>query len=240
MRLKHARAAYEIMIRKGVGSLFLSAALYMSERHYERWFGIRTGGNIVLKGIHDTDDLSYCASNYTAFFKATKFLDREDFEGAFVDYGAGLGRIVCCAATLPFNRVIGIELSDDLAQAGRRNLEIARRRFHCKTIELLTMDAANWTVPADATVFHFYNPFLNRVLIAVISALAESLRCAPRRVALMCSCSKQIEQILRTGELIPRGWIAETIHIKWPFRGHNEPEKEQYRIYRLDSRRADP
>src|SRR5262245_20828707 len=39
----------------------------------------------------------------------------------FVDYGAGLGRVVALAARLPFTEVIGVEIDPDLARRGNVN-----------------------------------------------------------------------------------------------------------------------
>ncbi len=45
---------------------------------------------------------------------------------SFLDFGSGKGRMVIAAATLPFRRVLGVEISDRLLQEARRNVEAMR------------------------------------------------------------------------------------------------------------------
>ncbi|MFQ5628928.1 MAG: hypothetical protein ACE5I1_09225 [bacterium] len=44
-------------------------------------------------------------------------------EGVFYDLGSGKGRILCLMSRLPFRRVVGIELFEDLCIAARKNDE---------------------------------------------------------------------------------------------------------------------
>ncbi len=60
----------------------------------------------------------------------------------FIDYGCGLGRSLVLAAMLPFGRMIGIELSPELAQHARENVRNAKVRFRCSDISVAVADAS--------------------------------------------------------------------------------------------------
>ena len=73
--------------------------------------------------------------------------------GTFIDYGAGLGRVVALAAReRGYSAVIGIELSADLARRGNENLSRARYRTPCL---ILCIDASDFSSasPCDDILF---------------------------------------------------------------------------------------
>ena len=207
------------------------------EARYERQFGIRTHAQISMEslGIHDPDAVFYLPTPYPGFFQAMKHVA---VDGAFVDYGSGLGRILVAAATFPFTRVTGVELSAELVERSRANIAAARRLV-CRNIEVIRSNAADWHVPNDVTVLHFYNPFLGQTLRAVAADVARSLREVPRQVWIMFGYPHEMDLLMRAGEVIPAKWLTQTTDQVWPLHpalkrypaGHN-----LYRIYHLDSR----
>ncbi len=211
------------------------------ENHYERYFGIATRGDVMMDalGVHDRDAVHYAPSPYLGFFKAMKLVGSHLPSSTFVDYGSGLGRIVICAATLPFKRVIGVELVEELNRRARMNIAIARGRFTCKDVSVVTTNAMHWRVPADADVFHFYNPFVNETLRATIAELARSLRESPREAWMVFGFPWQMSHLLTAGEIIPLTWQKWSGDLLWPFNkdgSKEDPLVHRYFIYRIDSR----
>ncbi|MBU6284152.1 methyltransferase domain-containing protein [bacterium] len=98
----------------------------------------------------------------------------------FVDYGCGKGRIVYLAALHPVARVVGVELSPDLAAVARRNLEVAASRLRCRDVRIEVSDALAWPVPDDLTIAFFYSPFTGRLFEGVVENLRRSVERAPR------------------------------------------------------------
>jgi hypothetical protein len=190
-------------------------------------------------GVNDPDAVHYAPSPYLGFFKAIKLVRVDLPSSTFVDYGAGLGRIVICAATLPFKRVIGVELVAELNRRARLNIAKARARFSCKDISVVTTNATQWRVPPDANVFHLYNPFVNETLRATVAELARSLRESQREAWIVFGPSLQMVRLLSAGEIIPLSWQKWSGNVRWPF--HEDISKEapdgyRYHIYRIDSR----
>lgn len=101
----------------------------------------------------------------------------------FIDLGAGKGRVVMFASELPFKRLIGVEMSAELADIARNNLAIfaaARRDGRERTI--MQDDAARFPLPQEPLVVFMYNPFSVPVMQAVIHNLTASARARPRRI----------------------------------------------------------
>jgi hypothetical protein len=235
------RTASERIRGKGPADLLRYAARRTLEYRYERHFGIHTAVEIqpAALGIDDADAVHYAPSPYSAFFGAIKLVDADIPASVFVDYGSGLGRIVICAATLPFRRVIGIELADDLNRRARNNLEAARDRMACPDIQLVHANAAEWHVPSDVNVVHFYNPFLNETLRRTVAELARSLREQPRELWIVFGSPWQMSRLLASGDPLPLSWQKATRDFRWPFYrdiSATDPHGYRYRVYRIDSR----
>lgn len=239
--ISQLRTAYRIGTTEGLRGVLQKTAIHFSEARHERWFGIRTGREIYLDtvGINDPDAVRYCATNYSAFFKAANLLDQDTKRGVFVDYGAGLGRIVCCAASLGFKKVVGVELSDKLASTARNNVETARKRFPTADVSILNINATEWPVDDAVTVFHFYNPFLNETLKKVLANIADSLKRVPRKAIIMASCPWQINRFVMSGDIFPVHWIKERKESPWPYYddiSEKDPNGDRYRLYFIEPR----
>jgi SAM-dependent methyltransferase len=97
----------------------------------------------------------------------------------FVDYGAGKGRVLAAAATHPFQKVIGVEISEALACIARRNLGSMKKR-RAAQVEVCCLDAASFPVPDGGNVFFFFNPFIGATLNEVIHRIHRSWYSHPR------------------------------------------------------------
>jgi hypothetical protein len=243
-KLSRIKNAARMLKTEGPGYTFRTARtrllLYIrarfSEEMYERRFGIKTRGRISLEflGIDDPDAVWYAPTSYAAFFFAMRHVP---ISGAFVDYGSGLGRTLIAAATFPFNRITGVELSQSLVRNSLENVAKARR-IVCQNIEVVCTNAAHWHVAPDVTVFHFYNPFLKQTLRTVVENIAQSLREAPRQAWIVFANPWGMAPLMRSGEVIPHEWLKNTIDEIWPLHPppKNDPDGARYRIYALDSR----
>jgi SAM-dependent methyltransferase len=107
-------------------------------------------------------------------------------EGTFVDFGSGKGRALMLAAEYGFNRVLGVEFATELCDIARHNLAAFQQRLGRPVdIEIAEIDAANFIISRDQTVFYLYNPFDAVVLEQVLANLRDSLARNPRKVALI-------------------------------------------------------
>ncbi len=181
MSLKRIRAAW----RKGGARLAASVAIdRVHDYWWERRFGIDAAGLIPIEklvaewqGLHD-----YFPSSRRVFRQLMAHVDIRPGQDVFVDVGSGKGRALLMAAQYPFKRIVGIEISEALNQAARRNLARWAGSLACPDIDLWTGDAAECPIPSDATVVYFYNPFHGPTLHAVFEAIARSQALSPRPI----------------------------------------------------------
>ena len=179
---------------------------------FERRYDIETSEEVGLEelGIAARDRKYY---KPTGWLTLRRVLPRREVssEDVFIDYGSGMGRVVFqAAASYPFRRVIGLELSERLNEIARANVERNRERLRCRDVEIVTADALAYELPPDVTVAFFANPFTGDLFGAVIDRLLEGLDRHPRRLRLIYHNPVEHERLMATGRVRPvrrlRGW----------------------------------
>jgi SAM-dependent methyltransferase len=94
---------------------------------------------------------------------------------SFVDVGAGKGRALLLASGLPFRKVIGVELSEELSRIAQRNAARWNRIARPKAkIRIVQGDAAKFRWPRTPLLVYLYNPFA----CSLVAQMAESLAVA--------------------------------------------------------------
>jgi SAM-dependent methyltransferase len=94
---------------------------------------------------------------------------------SFVDVGAGKGRPLLLAAELPFRKVIGVEISEELARVAQRNVARWIRAARPKAkIRVVQADAAKFRWPRTPLLVYLYNPFACKLVAQVAESLAAS------------------------------------------------------------------
>lgn len=126
--------------------------------------------------------------------------ERIDPEGCcFVDLGCGRGRALLMAAGLPFQRVIGVELSPEHCEIARDN--VARYRSKSArdalraAIEVHCEDATLFSYPKTNLIVYLFNPFRGSVLQRVLDRLVEQRRESGRELYVILS-NPELEQAL--------------------------------------------
>lgn len=132
----------------------------------------------------------------------------------FADIGAGMGRVVYQAARrYRFKRVLGVELSPDLAELARANVERHGRRMRCDDVQIVTSDALAWQVPDDLTVAYLFRPFTGAIFEGMVDRLIASYDRSPRRLRIVyvkpeghaaLMATGRVRELRRPPSLIPR------------------------------------
>jgi hypothetical protein len=79
---------------------------------------------------------------------------------SFIDIGAGLGRNLLIALDYPFNRIIGVEISQFLHEKSVANIGKYQAKHPNKTpIEAVHMDALDYELPHGDLLLYFWQPF---------------------------------------------------------------------------------
>lgn len=173
--------------------------------------GIHTRQNLTQ------DELGISAENQEAhipsfWFALRRILPRGEVspDDVFVDFGSGMGRIVYQAAErYPFERVVGIELSERAHAAAEENLARTAPKLRAREVELVHGDVLNFDVPDDLTVAYIGNPFSGLIFQAVVDKLVASVRRAPRRLRVIYLNPVEEQMLLDAGFVqvrALRGW----------------------------------
>lgn len=165
--------------------------LRRSSDAFDQRFGVETAGNVHLGAlrinsanwIHGQQYEPIASPDFQSLLAPTGI----DISSAtFVDLGSGKGRAVLLATRLPFQRVVGVEFSEELNLIAEENL----RRFpqaeqRCTEVALLPGDAADFAFPAGPLVIYMYNPFGLPVMQQVVANLQATYQSAPRPIVVL-------------------------------------------------------
>lgn len=130
-----------------------------------------------------TDVHFYVPTTASVIYQIFRELPLNSGKFEFVDMGSGKGRAVLIASEFPFQRIVGIELSEHLHVVAEAN--VARYKPDpqpCTNIDLRMMNALDHRFGSEPLVLFLFDPFGRDVLEKVISNLEASLRQAPRDV----------------------------------------------------------
>ena len=151
---------------------------------FDRKFGTDTGGYLgpedLVKGrANDALNHGYSAIAPSVFHEACRGW-RETLPAvsgrieaySFVDVGAGKGRALLLATELPFRKVIGVELSEELSRIAEQNVARWSRVARPKVkVRLVQGDATKFRWPRTPLLVYLYNPFA----CSLVAQMAENL-----------------------------------------------------------------
>jgi SAM-dependent methyltransferase len=146
--------------------------------------GLDTSAYSFVPEHKHPDRLHYAPTPWHVLPRALRHVGVSD-QDTFVDFGCGKGRVVHQAARRPFKKVIGVEISSDLAEIARTVLAARSDQHRCRDVEIVVADATQWPVPDDLTIGYLFRPFENELLDAVLRSIGESLDRQPRRFRLI-------------------------------------------------------
>jgi hypothetical protein len=188
-------------------------AVAATHRAFELRYGIRTEGDVDLEdlGVAGEHRLGYEGSHWVGVRRALRRLGvtRED---VFVDFGSGKGPAVLVAATFPFGRVAGVEISDELTHAARRTLERSRLHPRADRVEFVTADVLEYEIPDDLSVVYLYNPFTGLLFARFVERLLHSLERRPRRLRLVYNYPFEHDYVMASGRFRP----VDLTYSYWP------------------------
>ncbi|MGI9384393.1 MAG: class I SAM-dependent methyltransferase [Methyloligellaceae bacterium] len=102
---------------------------------------------------------------------------------AFVDFGAGVGRVLMLASHWEFEKIIGVEFAQELHDDCLMNIaQYPRSRMKCRDVTCILEDATHFDIPDQDCVLYFFNPFGENVLREVMARVARSYDRNPRRI----------------------------------------------------------
>jgi len=195
----------------GVGRLIsqrIAFGLEWASGRVTEWrLGISTSRHVSTSdlGYRDQGFHEYTPTTYSTIRKLMRALGPLGPKDVFIDFGSGKGRVLILAGMYPIGSVIGVELSPLLSAVARKNIQRARQRLHCKSIEVITMDVTTYQLPSDATILYFQNPFSGVILDAVLEKIKSSLVAAPRRITMVTNSHTALAEFEQ--QIRKRSWL---------------------------------
>ncbi len=194
-------------IRAGPRRTLRWAADRLLDKQFDHRFGIESSERRLTERSH-TDSPDFVGHQPVSYTDMRQLLAgltiRSD--DVFLDYGSGMGRAVCLAATYQFRTVLGVEISPELCRIAIRNLESARSKLRCKDVRIVNANALRYEVPAEVSVIFFFNPFGGATMQAVLDKIEDSLR--HRRRSLQVIFYGTVSCHAFRAEAAKRDWLA--------------------------------
>ena len=96
-------------------------------------------------------------------------------DGGFVDFGCGKGRVLMLAADYGFRELTGVDFAASLCEQARANLATCRSRIGVDLrVAIYHLDAVDFAIEDEQSVFYFFNPFDATVMGEVMKNISES------------------------------------------------------------------
>lgn len=161
----------------------------LSEKHFERRYGIRSSGVVTAASLGADPSVSkaYEATSYRLLHRIFQRIAPRRLEDneAFLDAGCGMGRAVIVAASRPYRAIYGVEISTELVQAARANVAASKAPRRCAKVEVIAGDVSSFQIPDEVTTIFMFNPFVGQALDRFMENLKASIASAPRKFRLV-------------------------------------------------------
>ena len=172
-----------------------------NDRMLGRIFDLRYGISTLPGDTpHPFYDNTHASTTYHQLSQMFRGLTVEP-DDVFVDFGCGLGRVVCVAAQYPFAKVYGVEISSSAAARARSNIERLRSRA-AGSIEIVCASAEEFDCRL-ANTFYFYNPFGEKMMAAMLANIKTAAEHSGRPIKIIYNYP--MHKTLLDGS----GWLSE-------------------------------
>jgi len=174
MRLKlsniHKNIGIAIKQVRGHGLGHCAAAFWR-----EIWFDFVRGTDTTLPEhpIGSAHSVHYQGADPLVVKELLDALPLEAKESTFIDFGCGKGRVLLLALEQGFQKVLGVEISPELALLCKRNLARAMTHQASAKVAVIEADATELELPSGALTAFFFNPFQGPPLERVAQKLAS-------------------------------------------------------------------
>jgi len=161
---------------------------------------------ISVKGDNLNHGSIYQACNYYILEKGFDYLGSTCLSGRqvnenknFTDFGCGKGRAMVVAAHYGFNNITGIDFAKALCLLAEKNIQNTRTLFPLTKFNIICDDVVNYRIQKDQTVFFFFNPFDEVVMLKVVKNILSSLKEKERKIYIMYANPVHKEIFLSAG-----------------------------------------
>jgi SAM-dependent methyltransferase len=186
------------------------------QRVFDLLLGVSTTGTAAIGDSYlgaGGDNVHYQGCGWLPLRRALKDLNPTASD-VFVDLGSGKGRAILIAGLLPYKRVVGVDIDEELSQVAARNIDRARRRLRAGAVECVTASVVEWPIPDDASVIFMFNPFVGETFSAAVTRIFESYDRNPRPLHIVYQHPWEHDKLLSTGRVV----VNNVRSVTWPGR----------------------
>lgn len=156
----------------------------------ERKYHLNTIGLDRLKTISVTgENIShasiYQACNYFILEKGFNYLQSIHENKNFTDFGCGKGRAMVVAAHYSFQNITGIDFAKALCASAKKNITYVQQLYPSVKFDIICDDVVNYKIEKYQTVFFFFNPFDEVIMLKVVKNILASLKQNKRKIYIM-------------------------------------------------------
>jgi len=151
-----------------------------------------TGNNLDHASI-------YQASNYFILEKGFNYLQSINENKNITDFGCGKGRAMIVAAHFGFNNITGIDFAKALCLSGEKNIQETQQLYPLVKFNIICDDVVNYKIKIDQTVFFFFNPFDEVIMLKVVKNILSSFKEKERKIYIMYANPVHKEIFLSAG-----------------------------------------
>ncbi|MDH3579492.1 MAG: hypothetical protein OEM91_02550 [Hyphomicrobiales bacterium] len=161
------------------------------DRKTESLFFVPTRGRVTPVRLNIPSQVRASAHDYKptprlVFRWAMSALPDDLRRTAFVDYGAGRGRVLLLASHYPFETITGAEIALELHDECMMNIaQYPRSLMKCRNVECQHTRATTLPIPDQPVVFYFFNPFDRSVFKKVMARIERSYKRERREMHLI-------------------------------------------------------
>lgn len=203
-----------LSLRRDYARALLLVYRFGSDRKIERYMFVPTAPTVPLAHVRVPHQLRRSGHDYRptpwhVFHWAMSLIPPPLNRFAFVDYGAGRGRVLLMASHFDFDKIIGAEVAAELHQDCLLNIAQYSRSFmKCRDVTCEHLSALRLDIPDQETVFFFHNPFDATMMERVVDQIVRAYKQEPRRFYVVCIDMDTDELMEDTGifEKIPASW----------------------------------
>lgn len=154
---------------------------------------------ITVKGDNLDHGSIYQACNYFILKKGFNYLASINENKNFTDFGCGKGRAMIVASHYGFRIITGIDFAKALCLMAEKNIQNTKALFPSAKFNIICDDVVNYKIQKDQTVFFFFNPFDEVIMLKVVKNILSSIKEKDRKIYIMYANPVHKEIFLSAG-----------------------------------------
>lgn len=153
--------------------LFNTVKLLRTEITQEKKFNIKTSS---IKKSASKEFFHYQGAPYWVLINLLSNVYKHTMGFIFVDIGSGKGRALFVAEHIGYEKLIGIELDEELIQEANNNLKSYAFKKPDSTISFIKANALEFDYENAPCVYFLFNPFNETTMQRVLDRIVKSTR----------------------------------------------------------------